>query len=159
MTTAPTATSDRLSVEVAKNLMNATIHLRATEEPGPPTPEEVVTALEKEQIHLDDTVRSCVEEFLRLVSAGKAPGEPFLEVRKVPYSKSSGHIVHVILIAQGACIILAFAKNRRLAIFSVYIKPAQGSCSCCVLLFPATQGPAVASCNMLYCLKRQSRKV
>jgi len=78
MTIATTEASGRLSVEVAKDLMSATVHLEAVKDQAPPTPDEVAAAVEMERIPLDDAVKSRIDEFIRLVSDGEAPREPFV---------------------------------------------------------------------------------
>ncbi|UCE60400.1 MAG: DUF342 domain-containing protein [Phycisphaerales bacterium] len=87
MSDAPVATCDRIVVEVADDLMSASIRVRARDNDAPPKPEEVVNALTGAKLHINDAVKKRVREFFKLVSSGKPITEPFLIAEGQPVNE------------------------------------------------------------------------
>lgn len=73
-----TATRDRIVVDVAEDALKAYLRMVPDGSPDPPTEAEVIDALTKAEIAINDTVQTRVAEFLELTAKNELPDEPFI---------------------------------------------------------------------------------
>lgn len=80
----PLSYGNGLVIELADDVMSATITLNREENENPLTEEETLKALESADIVIDESVEKKVSEFVNLITSKKDPAEPFVVVKGVP---------------------------------------------------------------------------
>ncbi len=85
MSTEPTATCERVIVDITPDKMTATICLQNGDDADrPPWPDEILAALDKAQVAVSDAVKKRVAELLRLIEADESIPEPFVVAQGEP---------------------------------------------------------------------------
>lgn len=92
MSTQASPTAGLVVVTVAEDLMTASIRLRDPDHAAGLDAHEVLAALSDEGVVVDDAVRKCVEEFIRLSENGEPHPEGFVAARGLPASNGQSEV-------------------------------------------------------------------